>query len=77
MNGTAISPHANHTRTEAGELLDSDGSHCVQCACSQCVEPTRTLVTDDGAGTYECGPDACGYTGEFYCQECGHSEAAR
>lgn len=32
------SPHANHRVTEAGELLDSDGSHCVTCRCTQCTE---------------------------------------
>lgn len=37
MTTTYASPHT-HTLTAAGETLDSDGSHCVKCACAQCTE---------------------------------------
>lgn len=32
----------------------------------------RAMVDDDGS-EYTCGPDACGYTGDSHCQNCGYA----
>lgn len=38
---------------------------------------TEILYREDGAGTYECGPDACNYDGETYCANCGYPAVSR
>lgn len=43
--GFAPSPHAVHRVTDAGEILDLDGSHCVTCKCPQCVDDGDTCPT--------------------------------
>lgn len=39
--------------------------------------PAAQPMIDDDGSHYSCSPDACGYTGSTYCQNCGYESGER